>query len=723
MKKSIIVGICSGVLVGVLLNLNSCSDAPQSVSVIPVPQKMELTGGSISIKDTVGNVKRTIDTVNYPVEGYQLSVTPSRIKITAGSELGLIWAEQTIAQLTDSEGNIAAVEVVDEPRFGYRGVMLDVSRHFQDVEGIKHILDLMQRYKLNRFHWHLTDDQGWRIEIKKYPLLTEKGAWRTFNNQDRQCQEYQAKYDNVDFEIPTKYMKINGTDTLYGGFYTQEEIREVVGYAKERGIEVVPELDMPGHLMAAIIGYPWISCTGVAKWGETFSDPLCVGNDRALQMMKDIYTEVAGLFPYEYMHLGADEVEHHNWKRCPKCQKRIRTEKLKGVEELQSWFVREMEAHFASLGKKFIGWDEIIMGGLSETATVMWWRNWAPEVIPTATAQGNHVIMSPCFQYYFDAWENDGTFRMAYEYEPVDSTLSKEQQANIVGVQGNLWCETVPSMDRIENQYFLRILALAETAWSTKEQRGWEDFTERLTEEVEWLDAQQINYRVPSLTGFLDVNVFIDSIEVVAECLLPNVTVRYTTDGSFPNQESPIYTRPMFVDTTTHFTFRTFRPNGTMGEMFTTTYSKENYSPAQVVDGAKPGISVDRYTFRGNKCTEIKTRGRKIETITMDSLNFRVNSAGVNKWGFAGLVLNGYFEVTEDAIYEFALTSDDGSMLYIDGELLIDHDGPHGATTKRAQRALGKGLHHIEVLYFEGNNSGSLKVEIDGQTLTNLYHR
>lgn len=707
--------------IAIAATITACTCAPinQTISVLPVPTKTTVGKGKLALADTAGKVKYTIDSTIDNAEGYRLIIDGDGIAISAKQAIGFLYAQATINQLV-SDDHLPYVEIEDAPRFGYRGLMLDVSRHFQGVDEVKHVLDLMARYKFNRFHWHLTDDQGWRIEIKKYPLLTELGSYRKFNSQDRDCQRLEIEQDNSDFAIPEKYMKINGADTLYGGFYTQDEIREVVAYAAERGIEILPELDMPGHLTAAILGYPQISCNGKAGWGTTFSDPLCVGNEEAVQMMKDIYTEVAALFPYEYMHLGADEVEKDNWKACPKCQARVKAENLKGVEELQASFVHQMEAHFNSLGKKMIGWDEIIDGGLSPTATIMWWRNWAPDAVPTATAQGNKAIISPAFSMYLDYLESEKTLRNTYEFNPVAENLSEAQAANILGVQGNLWCESVPSMRRIENQYFLRVLAIAEMGWSQPSQRVWDEFVPRMIHEVAWLDANGVNYRIPNITGYAEVNVFTDTTSVWVECILPNVEIRYTTDGSYPTVVSPRLDSPILINQTTQYIFRAFRPDGTSGEMYKATYRKENFSDAAEVADTKPGLAVTRYDYKGRTCAEIATKGKEVEKMVLDSLNFSVdNSKG---WGTVGLIGKGYVEIPEDGIYEFVMSSDDGSMLYIDGVELINFDGPRSPTIKRAQRAMRKGLHPIEVQYFEGNNGGMLLLQLNGQTITNFKH-
>ena len=386
------------------------------------------TGYHLSVMEGQdGDIQLSLADSFSPKEGsYSLHVGKKNITISSGNYGGFIAGIQTLRQLFPAEiesavelpGNtwaLPAVTITDEPRFSWRGVMLDVSRHFYSPDEVKELLDLMALYKLNKFHWHLTDDQGWRIEIKKYPLLTEKGAWRPFNSQDRECMRRAKAEDNKDFEIPAEKLRIVQGDTLYGGFYTQEEIKDIVKYAGIRGIDVIPEIDMPGHMLAAVSNYSGVSCFAQTGWGKSFSSPVCPGKDSALEFCKNVYAEIIPLFPYKYIHLGADEVEKTNWKKCPDCQKRMKDEGLKTEEELQSWFVHYMEHFFNEHGKNLIGWDEILEGGLSETATIMWWRNWHPQSLPEATAQGNQAIYCPNANFYLDVQQDRKSVRNLYE--------------------------------------------------------------------------------------------------------------------------------------------------------------------------------------------------------------------------------------------------------------------------------------------------------------------
>jgi len=712
------------------------------VSLIPKPQKISFSEGGFTLKDgstvaitdeslaplanyLVKTIKKengldlkvskdskadiilSLGYKNDNTEGYKMQVSVNGITINGASPAGILMSVATLQQLIPigvSQTKVQFLQIEDFPKFGYRGIHLDVSRHFYSDDEVKHFLDLMARYKLNKFHWHLTDDQGWRIEIKKYPLLTEKGAWRKLNNQDRDCIRLAKEQDNTDFSLPKEHLKIVGKDTLYGGFYTQEQIKGVVKYAKERGIDVLPEIDMPGHFMAANIGYSYLSCKGEAGMGSSFSDPLCVGNDKALQLAKGVYTEVASLFPYEYMHLGADEVERTNWGSCSKCQARVKKEHLKSVEELQAWFVHDMEKHFNKLGKKLIGWDEILDGGLSSTATIMWWRNWAPKAIPTVTEQGNLAISSPCFELYFDLTEGPASLESTYLFDPLKG-LTTKQSKNVIGIQGNLWTETVPTVRRAEHQYFPRLFALSESGWNG-EKYNWEEFRSRVVNEIEYLDARKINYHVPNLTGFNDLNVFTENCTVNVNCILPNIVVRYTTDGSIPQTNSTKYIAPFTISETTNYNFRSFRPDGSGSEVYKTEFRKENYSKAYQGIFAGEGIVVKEYDSKSKRCAEIKNskliKESKAENMEMPK-DFK---------GFAGLTFEGYFDVKADGIYIFEIASNDGSMLYIDNAMVIDNDGPHGNKIKTGQKALAKGWHKMYAEYFDLDSGGNFSVKM-----------
>ena len=656
------------------------------------------------------------DTVGKP-SSYKLESTPEYIRVEATDYSGIISAITTIRQLLPAtievQGekqnySIPVVQIEDAPRFEWRGFMLDASRHFWNKKEVKHVLDLMSLYKLNKFHWHLSDDQGWRIEIEKYPLLTEKGAWRKFNTQDRTCMARAKEEDNTDFLIPEDKIRIVEGDTLYGGYYTHDDIKEIVAYATQRGIDVIPEIDMPGHFLAAISQYPELACDGLIGWGETFSSPVCPGKDATLEFCRNVFKEVFELFPYEYVHMGGDEVEKANWKKCPLCQKRIRTEKLGSVEELQAWFVRDMEKFFLANGKKLIGWDEVVSDGLSSDAAITWWRSWAKDALPTATAQKQKVIACPNEYFYFDYAQDQNSVKKILAYDPcADERLSPEQKKYIWGVQANLWAEWIPTMKRIEYLIVPRMIALSEIAWAEPTAKpGLEEFYRQLVPQFKRMDVMRVNYRVPDLQGFYKVNAFIDETTVELTCPLPGTEIRYTTDGSMPTKESALYNGALEVGKTTDFAFRTFRPDGSPSDAVRTKYVKAPYAEAVTAPAAlQPGLKAVWHDFRGNLCADIDAAPVKGEYV--------VESVSIPEEvkGNIGLVLTGYLEVPADGIYTFALLSDDGSTLMLDGELLGDNDGAHSPVEIIVQKALKAGLHPIEVRYFDCNG-GVLQMEL-----------
>ncbi len=411
-------------LLMLLLILNSCettktrSFTEEEISIVPKPSEMLIKEGSFRFtEDTKISVENDTqkpaakylsdlfeNAAGYPLsiidtredrgivlvnddaitsEAYTLEVTPKKITIKASDPAGYFYGVQTLRQLlppsietkNSKEQNwvIPSIQITDSPRFSWRGMHMDFSRHFFSLDEVKTFLDYMALYKLNTYHMHLTDDQGWRIEIKKYPLLTEKGAWRVESSHDIACNEL-AKTD-PSYIIDERHYHNRDGQKMYGGFFTQDEIKEIIAYAAERQIEVIPEIDMPGHFKSAIDNYPYLSCTDEAGWGELFSTPACLGKETTYEFTKNILSEIAELFPSEYIHIGGDEVNIQSWKECPLCQKVIKDNNLKDEHELQSFFNREIEVFLKSKGKRLMGWDEIVEGGLSKDATMMWWRN------------------------------------------------------------------------------------------------------------------------------------------------------------------------------------------------------------------------------------------------------------------------------------------------------------------------------------------------------------
>ena len=419
-------------------------------------------------------------------ESYTLSVTPQQILIRATSGAGLFYGMQTLLQLAQPSGagsySIASVEIEDTPRFAYRGLMLDVSRHFSTKEFIKKQIDALAYYKINRLHLHLTDAAGWRLEIKKYPLLTEFAAWRT-DPTWKQWWNGGRKY--VRFDAPG----------AYGGYYTQDDIREILEYARQHYITVIPEIEMPSHSEEVLAAYPQLSCSGEPYKNSDF----CVGNEETFTFLENVLTEVMELFPSEYIHIGGDEAGKSAWKTCPKCQKRMKDEHLANVDELQSYLIHCIEKFLNNHGRHLLGWDEILQGGIAPNATVMSWRGEEGGI--AAVTSGHRAIMTPGAYCYLDSYQDAPysqpeaiggylPLKKVYSYNPVPASLTAEQAKLVYGVQGNLWVEYIPTPEHVEYMIYPRILALAETAWSAPERKSWPDFHTRALSAVADLQAK-----------------------------------------------------------------------------------------------------------------------------------------------------------------------------------------------------------------------------------------
>ena len=388
----------------------------------------EFLGNPLKI-NTEGSASRNIslrydDAIKQP-EGYQLNITKDALILVAREPAGMFRAVETLRQLLPTDENsghfskkieVPAVLISDHPAFAWRGMHLDVSRHFFSVDYLKKVIDLMALYKFNKFHLHLTDDQGWRIEIKKYPKLTEEGAWRTFNNQDSAL--ILRSKDNPDLALDPKHLIQRNGKTLYGGFYTQEEMKGVVAYALARHIDIIPEIDMPGHMMAAITSYPFLSCTGGSKFGKLFTTPICPSNESTYEFAQNVFTEIMQIFPSEYIHIGGDEVDRTSWEKSESTQAFMAKNGLKTSGELQSYFINRMEKFFNSKGRKIIGWDEILEDGISPTAMVTYWRTWVPNAPIKAAKNGNLVVMSPGNPLYFDNEPDQNSVYNVYHFNP-----------------------------------------------------------------------------------------------------------------------------------------------------------------------------------------------------------------------------------------------------------------------------------------------------------------
>ncbi len=532
------------------------------ISQIAIPTGFKLQVGS---KHESSNV--IVFTINenkaLGKEEYQLTVNKESIVVQANDSKGLFYGMQTLLQLlpaeifspqkiaTEIKWDIPVCKITDEPRFAWRGMHLDVSRHFFPKEFIKRYIDLIAMHKMNVFHWHLTDDNGWRIEIKKYPLLTDVSAWRV-NREDMPWRKATT---------PPK----PGEKADLGGFYTQGDIREIVQYAADRQIEIIPEIEMPGHTSEVFAAYPELSCTGKklyvqpgSYWPNT--DIFCAGNEEVFTFIENVLDEVAELFPSKYIHIGGDEADKTKWGKCSKCQKRINDENLEDENELQSWFIKRIEKYLISKNKRMIGWDEILEGGLAPEATVMSWRGVQGGI--EAARQGHDVVMSPGTHCYFDHYQADPEFeplaiggfttlKKVYSFDPIPTELNTDQAKHVLGGQGNVWTEYISTPEHAEYMAVPRMTALAEVLWTPKKDLDWDCFRKRMLTQYKRFDLMDVNYSKGSWKVDIQPAQQNDggfSIVLESEQLEP---IHYTVDGGDPSPESPIYGKPIKIDKTT----------------------------------------------------------------------------------------------------------------------------------------------------------------------------
>ncbi|MBR4094166.1 MAG: family 20 glycosylhydrolase [Bacteroidales bacterium] len=486
-------------------------------------------------------------------EEYKLDITPERIVVASSAANGAFYAVQTLLQMLPNEiysnekrnckWSVPCATIEDSPRFSYRGMHLDVCSHFFDTTFIKRYIDLMAMHKFNVFHWHLTEDQGWRIEIKKYPELTEKGSVRK------------------ETVIGTLYSGIYD-GTPYGGFYTQQEIKEIVEYAAKRCITVLPEIEMPGHARAAIACFPHLSCgleesyELATRWG-VFRQVYCP-KDETFAFLEDVLTEVMELFPSQLIHIGGDECPKSSWKKCPHCQMMIRKHGLKDEFELQSYFIQRMEKFINSKGRSIIGWDEIRQGGLAPNATVMSWLGEEGGI--KAAQQSHYAVMAPHTKYYMDYYQGDpdteklcmGHFvplKQVYDYNPVPEVLKPEERQYIKGVEACVWTEYMETPQRVEYMAYPRALAVAESGWSNPSGKNWENFVERLQDHFGRLDARGVNYSKNLYNVFITITKDdIYSKVATIRTDMPGVDIYYTLDGSEPTNASNLYTKPFVIN-------------------------------------------------------------------------------------------------------------------------------------------------------------------------------
>ncbi len=644
-------------------------------------------------------------------EGYSLQISPSSIELKANTVMGIFYGIQSLRQLLAPEVEsktqqylkaqwaVPACSITDYPRFAYRGMHLDVCRHFFSVEFVKQYIDYLALHKLNKFHWHLTEDQGWRIEIKKYPKLTEISSQRK--------ETIIGKTDQYD-------------QTPYGGFYTQEEIKEIVAYAAQRHITVIPEIEMPGHSVAALAAYPELSCTGghfevMTKWGVS-KDIYCAGKEETFVFLQNVLDEVMALFPSTYIHIGGDEAPKKRWHECPDCQKRMQTEGLANENELQSYFIKRMEKYLNSKGRKLIGWDEILEGGLAPDATVMSWRGMSGGL---AAAQQNHpVIMTPYSHLYFDGYQGDreieplaigywSPIERVYDFEPIPSTLAVDKQKYIIGAQANLWTEFIATPEYAEYMVLPRMSALSEVVWSPKDTRNWNDFATRLQAQYHRLFFMNAHFRIPPPN--IDKVVHLaphDSLTIGNP--MGFGTIRYTTDGSAPDSNSAVYNAKLAFEQHTILRTALFTDDGRHSPILTSQIVKTEKAP----EGKIFGIHY-RY-FEGdyrNQLPDFKNiqpiRTGQLKGIDLKSTKHRDDNFGLH--------FTGFIQLPETGNYDFYVLSDNESKLIIDGKTVLNVDS-YITEAKHAAVHLTEGMHRFDLYYTEFGWSEKLSIWVKSPT-------
>jgi hexosaminidase len=645
-----------------------------------------------------------------PAEGYRLSITPTGVSIT-GAGAGLFYGIQTFLQLMPLEHGatvkLPCAQVEDYPRFGYRGLHLDVCRHFFGVSFVKKYIDLMAAYKLNNFHWHLTDDQGWRIEIKKYPRLTSVGSQRAQTLLGR----YRSGNDQYD-GIP------------YSGYYTQDEIRDVIKYAADRYINIIPEIEMPGHSSAAIAAYPELSCFPSAQhkvseiWGVK-TDVFCP-TEYTFSFLQDVLTEVMDLFPSKFIHIGGDEVPKEAWKKSEFCQKLIKRLKLKDEHGLQSYFIQRMEKFVNSKGRSIIGWDEILEGGLAPNATVMSWRGEAGGIL--AARQNHNVIMTPgSGGLYFDHGQgspkreplnigNIMPYQRTYNYNPTPAALTPEQQKYILGVQANLWTEFIATEDYAQYMLLPRLMALSEIAWTPLANKSIANFDLRLPKHLAWLDKNGFNYRFNKAIGAIDTMTIGSKIDINLKPTVEGARIYYTIDGFEPNENTLLYDHPFTLDV----------PEGQSRELKTVTITPAGHRSwiSHAMVSNKPPLAP--VSFEG------VTPGAKYKVVSgaftdasqldaapvIDSgVTKSFNTSAFKKNKTYGVIFTGYIRIDSDGKYIFATRQEDGANIQIDDQTVVLNDAKRGLYHDGGEVLLQKGYHKFTLKYYD-----------DGTSNTNTLH-
>jgi len=731
----------------VLVAFNGLAQQKKELNIIPYPSSLNLGSGEFKItvktvidvsssilaeadflngliRNGIGSklklgtaennvIKIRINTV-LAVEEYQLHVSTNRILLSAGSNAGVFLGMQTLRQLLADKievggGQLAflavpVISITDKPVFAYRGMHLDVSRHFFSIAYLRKYIDMLAMYKFNKLHLHLTDDQGWRIEIKKYPKLTAEGAWRTFNNQDSAC--IAKSKDNPDMALDPRNSIEKDGKKLYGGFYTQAEMKDLVKYAQSKHVEIIPEIDMPGHMMAAIKSYPFLSCTGGTTWGKLFTTPICPCKEETYQFAQNVFKEIFEIFPSKYVHIGGDEVDRTSWETAGSCSELMKREGITTSGGLQSYFINRMERFFNANGKKLIGWDEILEEGISATAMVMYWRAWVPDAPLKALKNGNSIIMTPGNPLYFDSPPDKNSLRNVYNFKVIPPNFPKGKENYIVGAQANLWSEMIPSENRLEYLAFPRAIALAENLWSHN-RLNFESFNARLKKHYPRLDLLTIHYRLPDLENVVTERAFVTKDTLFFEKPMKNMILRFTENGLRPNVNSRELINPLRITENKLIKLGVFwKGDTTLREIHEINFKRQDLAIATVEKRLEPNLAA--YYFKDLRRTEADK-----EVVThADSVFYTDNISVPSTITAPAFEVNfkGFIAVPDDGVYTFYLNCDDGGILKIANRLVVDNGGMHAPIEKNGQIALKKGAHPFSLYFVEGGGGYTLKL-------------
>jgi hexosaminidase len=656
---------------------------------------------------------------------YNLSINTTGVKIT-GKGAGVFYGVQSLIQLLPDAGpaplRLAACNITDAPRFKWRGLSLDVSRHFFTVDEVKKYIDVMAHYKLNVFHWHLTDDEGWRIQIDKYPRLTEYGARITFY-------EKQGKFRKLDNLIDG-----GGRD----GFYTKDDIREVLKYAAERFVTVLPEIEMPGHSEAAIFAYPELGCqdsTG-AKHRVRMLDP----SENTFTFLENVLTEVIALFPNPYIHIGGDEAEMVDWLKSPVAVALMKREGLKSEKEVQSYFIKRIEKFLLSKNKKLIGWDEILQGGLAQSATVMSWQGEAGGI---AAAKMHHpVVMTPLPQMYFDApqaneelepigWNPTVTWQMVYNYEPLSKELNPAEAAYILGAQGNIWVEKIPNLRHLEYMVFPRALAVAELSWSAKGDKNMERFGYKLNKQYNLFKLWNLNARIPDISGVVNVVTNKDHFTTTLNSALKGVRVHYSLNGVMPDSTSSASALPVQInvplkDTLVLSTYTDWVVDHQHIKQKAFIQHVDIKPVTANTGNLKPGLTYALYKTKESNYNKLDS----ISPVTSGVLTLPQALTPSDEEGNNWVKVNGYIEIKTEGDYELTSGFEKSPELLVDDKKVISMDKNLYAEPQKALLHLAKGYYAIKGYYLatDANNSEELLQlkTSSGKTLppaTYLFHQ